>query len=75
MTEQRLQEIKADIKRGRKYDVPNDWDCNYEQIYDDKEELVVAVEQLQTEVKRLENDTAELEDAIRKNSKPTGWLI
>lgn len=53
MTEARLEEIKADIVRGRKYDVPNDWDCNYEQVYDDKEELVVAYEVLQTEMEEL----------------------
>ncbi len=29
----------------------------------------------QAEVERLEEDTSKLEDAIRKNAKPTGWLI
>ena len=45
MNNKRLQEIKDDIERGRKNDVPDDWDCNYEQVYNDKEELVIAVEQ------------------------------
>lgn len=44
MADDRLQEIKEDIERGRKYDVPNDWDCNYEELYDTMDELITAYE-------------------------------
>ncbi len=47
MKTERLQELKDDVERGRKYDVPNDYDCNYEELYDVMEELIAAVEELQ----------------------------
>ena len=58
MMTKRLQEIKADIKRGRKYDIPNDWDCGYEGIYDVMDELVAFLEAVQAELAEAEADLA-----------------
>lgn len=55
-------EIDIKIERNNK---------QYRTIADLRKQLATS----QAEVERLETDVAELEDAVRKNAKPTGLLI
>jgi len=62
MYKERLQELKYDVRRGRMYDVPNDWDCNYESLYDVIEELITAYEKDQQQLAEARVEVKRLED-------------